>query len=168
MDQIAREFKEKGVEFHVLYTREPHAGQKTMGMDFSDKKQTSTREERVAYAREMLKDLKQYRPILIDKFGAESIQRRLGAGMPNSLIVVDREGKVALWQGWSDAAELRKKLEELTSSTAQKQPSTEGKARTVKEDLRRTSGTLERRSENSAAMDAPAPRVPAKQPEAAR
>lgn len=116
MDKIAKDFKDKGVAFYMLYTREPHAGQKLREFDFSKKKQTKTREERVDYAVAMIKQYSQFRPVLIDTFGEKCLQRTIGGSMPNSLIVVDKEGKVALWQAWSDAKALRKKLEEMTGT----------------------------------------------------
>ena len=114
MDKIAKDFKDKGVEFYMLYTREPHAGQEMGRYDFSEKKQTRTHKERVDYALEMIKEHSEERRVLIDEFGDKSLQKKIGGGRPNSLIVVDKEGKVALWQGWSDPEKLRTKLEEMT------------------------------------------------------
>ena len=120
MDKIAKDFKDKGVVFYNLYTKEPHPGQDTSRRsgdkryDFTNKKQTKTIEEREDYALGMLKDFNQVRPIMIDIFGDDCVQKWLGGGAPNSLAVIDREGKLALWQQWSDAEELRKKIEEMT------------------------------------------------------
>ena len=114
MDRIAKDFKDHGVVFYMLYTREPHAGQKMGKFDFSEKKQTKTNKERVDYALEMLKEYSQFRPVLIDTFGEKCLQNTLGGKMPNSLVVVDKEGKVALWQAWSNPKELRKKLVDMT------------------------------------------------------
>jgi len=135
MDQLAENFKDQGVTFYNVYTREPHAGQnmsqrmrntkeiqmtntrpnkKKRSFDFSDKKQTRTHQERVDYAMEMIKEHNQKRPILIDTFGPDCVQRILGGGRPNSLVIIDREGKIAIWQNWSNLDEARKKLEEMT------------------------------------------------------
>ena len=116
MDQIAKDFKNRGVEFYMLYTREPHAGQKMRSYDFSDKKQTASHEERLDYALEMMQEYSQHRPVLIDIFGDNCVQKAVGGNMPNSLIVVDPDGKLALWQLWSNAEELRKKLDEMTGT----------------------------------------------------
>ncbi|MFC1736708.1 hypothetical protein ACFL1X_11370 [Candidatus Hydrogenedentota bacterium] len=126
MEKIAKDFKDADVVFYMLYTREPHPGQK-MGpggrggkaaadwnFDFSDKKQTKTHEERVDYALEMMKEYSEERSILVDTFGEKCLQKTLGGGRPNSLIVIDKEGKVALWQSWSSPNGLRKKLDEMT------------------------------------------------------
>ena len=56
MDKIAEDFKDEGIVFYQIYTREPHAGQKMAIYNFSDKKQTETNLERVDYALEMIKE----------------------------------------------------------------------------------------------------------------
>lgn len=114
MDKIARDFQDKGVVFYMLYTREPHAGQQMRNFDFTDKVQTKTHEQRVEYALGMLETYSQHRPILVDTFGKDCVQMTIGGNRPNSLILVDEEGKLVLWQRWSDSDELRKKLQELT------------------------------------------------------
>ena len=114
MDKIAQDFEDKDVVFYTVYTREPHAGEDRGRYDFSDKKQTRTEAERVVYAAEMIKKRGVKRSILIDTFGPKSVQNVLGNGRPNSLIVIDLQGKVALWQSWSDPKKLRAKLEEMT------------------------------------------------------
>ena len=122
MLKVVEEFKDKGVAFLVVYTREPHAGQKFMGYDFSDKEQTKTHDERVENAKELIDKHGETRTILIDEFGDKSVQKTIGGGRPNSLVVVDKDGKVALWQGWSNPAELRKKLEEMTAPKPAEDP----------------------------------------------
>ena len=134
MDKIAREFKDKGVAFCMLYTREPHAGQRFGELDFSDKKQTRSHEERVEYAIEMIDQYSENRPVLIDTFGEKCLQNTLGGRMPNSLIVIDREGKVALWQKWSNPGELRRKLAEMTAGEGDAQEIDDLKATTEESD----------------------------------
>jgi hypothetical protein len=53
---------------------------------------------------------------LIDTFGPGCIQKKLGGGAPNSVVVIDRDGKIALWQIWAEDDGLRKKLEEMTGN----------------------------------------------------
>ena len=125
MEKIAKDFKDKGVEFYQLYTREPHPGQdlskrsKDERFDFSDKKQTKTMDERQGYAVGQVEDWGQERPVLLDTFGKDCVQNWLGGGAPNSLALIDEEGKLVLWQVWSSPKELRKKLEEMTSGEKQ-------------------------------------------------
>lgn len=117
MDKIAEDFKDEGVVIYQIYTREPHAGQKMASFDFSDKKQTETYQERVDYALKMIKEYSQEIPVLIDTFGPDCIQNTLGGHAPDSLVVIDGEGKVVLWQDWADPKALRVKLEEMTVTT---------------------------------------------------
>jgi hypothetical protein len=130
MDKIATDFKDKGVVFYNLYTREPHPGEDTRRknketgertgdnrMNFTEIPQTKTMEEREEYALKMLKDWNQVRPIMVDTFDKNCVQKWLGGNAPNSLAVIDRDGKLALWQVWSNAKELRAKIEEMTKST---------------------------------------------------
>lgn len=120
MSKIAADYKDKGVEFYNVYTREPHPGKdlskriKDERFDFSDKKQTGSFEEREAYALEMIQEFGETRPILIDTIGKECVQTWLGGNAPNSLVVIDREGRLVLWQAWSNPDKLRTKLEEMT------------------------------------------------------
>jgi len=121
MDSIAVNYKDKGVIFYNLYTREPHAGQdqsrrhnNDQRYNFTNIPQTKTYEERVDYALQMIKDFNHVRPIMIDIFGPDCVQNGLGGSMPNSLIVIDREGILQLWQSWANVDGLREKLEEMT------------------------------------------------------
>ncbi|MFC1614253.1 hypothetical protein ACFL5K_03040 [Gemmatimonadota bacterium] len=120
MDKVAAEFKDKGVDFYNVYTREPHPGEdfsKREGderFDFTDKTSTKTYEERQANALKMIKSFGNNRPIMIDRVGKDCVQNGLGGNAPNSLALIDREGKLVLWQAWSNAEELRAKLKEMT------------------------------------------------------
>ena len=125
MDSLAVDYKDKGVIFYNLYTREPHAGQDHSRRyngderyDFTNKPQTKTVEEREDYALQMLKDFNQVRPIMIDIFPdpeneIKPVQQWLGGGAPNSLAVIDREGKLFFWEQWANPESLKEKLEEM-------------------------------------------------------
>ena len=121
MDKVAAEFKDKGVDFYNVYAREPHPGEdfskreSDKKFDFTEKTSTKTYEERQAYALEMIKSFGNKRPIMIDRIGKDTVQNGLGGNAPNSLALIDREGKLVLWQAWSNADELRAKLKEMTS-----------------------------------------------------
>ena len=117
MNKISEDFKDKGVLVYTVYTREPHAGETFAGYDFSKREQTKTQKERVNYARVLIEEHGLKFPVLIDTFSPDCVQETLGYGAPNSTIVIDKEGKTALWQTWTDPDGLRKKLEEMTGST---------------------------------------------------
>jgi|SaaInl7_200m_RNA_FD_contig_81_489193_length_699_multi_8_in_0_out_0_1 hypothetical protein len=120
MDKLAADFKDKGVDFYNVYTREPHAGEDyshrngDKRLDFTDKKATKTRQDREANARGLIKSHGILRPIMIDIIGKDCVQNWLGGKAPNSLTIIDREGKVAFWQIWSNAEGLKEKLQEMT------------------------------------------------------
>jgi hypothetical protein len=127
MDKIAVDYKDKGVEFYNLYTREPHAGEdrsKRNGdkrYDWTNVPQTKTMGEREDYALKMIKDFNQVRPILIDIFpdsekGIKTVQKWLGGGAPNSGIVIDRNGKMVFWQDWAKPNDLRENIEKLLAA----------------------------------------------------
>jgi hypothetical protein len=122
MNKVIMDYQEKNVLFYQIYTREPHPGQnrsiknKDPRYDFTDKKQTQTKAERVSYATKMLEKFSQKMPVLIDEFGEDCVQDWLGGGAPNSLAIIDGEGKLALWQAWADLKELRSKLDEMTKT----------------------------------------------------
>ncbi len=120
-EKIAQEFKDEDVYFCMLYTREPHPTQKLMGFDFSEVPQTKSLEERTDYALKMIEDYTENRAVLIDHMppkkdsdDPQTVQKTLGGNRPNSLIVVDKEGKVAMWQDWSEPNGLRSILYQLT------------------------------------------------------
>lgn len=114
MDKIAQDFAKKDVVFYTVYVREPHAGQARPDYDFSNKRDARNEAERLAHAVEMAKEYGVKRPILIDNFGHDGFQDYLDGGDPNSLVAIDRQGKLALWQRSSDPKKLRKKLDEMT------------------------------------------------------
>ena len=88
MDKIAEEFQERDVAFYTVYTREPHAGQTFRGHDFSDRKQTRTRDERVAYALEMIRKRGVKRPVLVDKFLDDATELDVDAISDGSRVVI--------------------------------------------------------------------------------
>ncbi|MFC1557218.1 hypothetical protein ACFL5L_04470 [candidate division KSB1 bacterium] len=127
MDKIAVDYKDQGVEFWNLYTREPHPGQNTdrsgndPRLDFTNIPQTKTMDEREDYALKMIMEWNQTRPIMVDIFpdqekGIKTVQQWLGGGAPNSLAIIDREGNLFFWQQWAQPTDAREKLEELLKS----------------------------------------------------
>lgn len=119
MNKIAEDFKDKGVLVYTVYTKEPHAGEVMRDFDFSGKKQTKTPEDRVNYAKLLIENHSLKYPVLIDTFCPDCIQKTLGGGAPNSVLVIDKDSKAAMWQTWAQPVPLRKKLEEMTGGAKQ-------------------------------------------------
>ncbi len=74
------------------------------------------RKDRENYANSMINLYSQKRPVLIDVFGPDCIQNTIGGKMPNSAFIINKERKMVLWQEWSNPAEIRAKLEEMTGN----------------------------------------------------
>lgn len=104
MEKLYKTWRDKGVAFFYVYTREPHPG-------FYGKEQTTNMEERKANARQCEKDLGMTLPWLIDDMKS-SIQRAYGR-LPNSAYILTREGKVYYKEAWADAAKLDEQLKKL-------------------------------------------------------
>ncbi|MFC1477329.1 hypothetical protein ACFL6L_02570 [candidate division KSB1 bacterium] len=131
MDSLAADFKDKGVIYYNLYTKEPHPGSDSRRRDpetgervddprydWRNVPQTKTMDEREAYALKMIKDFNQHRPIVIDIFpdeekGIKTVQQWLGGGAPNSGVIIDREGKLVYYEQWAKPANMRAKLDEM-------------------------------------------------------
>lgn len=88
MDKMANDFKDKSIVMYHLYT-----SSSSRLPDFSWSK----------------------RPVLVDRNGSEGIRSTLCGGDSKSLVVIDKEGKLALFQRSPNPEKLRKKLEEMTS-----------------------------------------------------
>jgi len=104
VEKLYKAWRDKGVAFFYVYTREPHPG-------FLGKEQTKTVEERKANAKQCEKDLGMTPPWLIDDMRG-AIQRAYG-GLPNSAYVITREGKVYYKEAWADAKNLDEQLRKL-------------------------------------------------------
>ena len=117
MNKLAIEFEDKDVIFYNLYTREINQSKKTEELNSSDEKNTKTQNEHSDLILEILEKYNKVLPILVDTFHPDCIQNTLGGGWwINSLIVIDKEGKVALWQESAEPENLRAKLKEMTRS----------------------------------------------------
>lgn len=136
MEKIAEDFKDKGVISYFIYTWKPQAEDQSMNrriknkmtmtmigtrvskekrnLDFSSTEETETHQESEDIALEIIKRYNKKRTLLIDTLCPDCIQRTLAGGEPGRITVIDREGKVALWQSTPDVKKLRAKLEEMT------------------------------------------------------
>ena len=116
MDEIAVDFEDRDVVLYSVYTREPYTDEDVQNSDFSVDNKTELGKIYVDYTLEILMESNEKREILIDIVGPDYIQKVLGGSKSSSIIVIDREGKVALWQEFIDLTALRAKLNELTKN----------------------------------------------------
>lgn len=111
MEGAKRKLDELGVEIVYVYTREPHAGQRMRGFDFSGENQTKSVEERLANAQRCRKKYGFTIRWVIDGMGGD-IQNAYG-GLPNSGFLIRSDGVVAGKQAWADASALLAEVEKL-------------------------------------------------------
>ncbi len=107
MEAIYKDYRDKGVTFFYIYTREPHAGQR----QFVDYKQTKSIEERLAYVKQCREELGITIPFLVDDMKG-TVQRAYG-NCPNSGWVIGKDGKVVAKRAWANPEALRADLVKL-------------------------------------------------------
>lgn len=108
MEDLYKKYKEKGVDFYVIYSREPHAGERKY---FRKYKQHSSYEHKVSYAKELVETFGMKVPVLVDDL-EETVAKSFG-WMPNMVYVIDKEGKVSYKATWTDQPRIDNVLDDL-------------------------------------------------------
>lgn len=91
------------VAIFIIYQREAHAGE----MRFQDIEQPESMEERLKLARSTCSEDNINIPVLVDGINNEVSQ--MYGRLPNSTVIIDKNGIIVEKQGWADA----KKSEEV-------------------------------------------------------
>ena len=112
IEELYGEYKSKGVEFFVVYSKEPHPGERA----FKQYKQHASYEHKAAYARELAQAFGMKVPVLVD--GLDEATVKAFGGMPNMVFVIDLEGKIAYEASWTDRPRLDKVLDDLLAEQA--------------------------------------------------
>jgi hypothetical protein len=102
MDELYKAYQNRDdVQFLYLYTREPYAGAiPGYGWSFRKEEQPKSYEERVQHASAVREDHGIDIPIMIDTMNG-AVQKAYG-NMPNSVVIIDRDGRVAARNRWND------------------------------------------------------------------
>ncbi len=102
MDEIYKAYQGRDdVQFLYLYTREPFAGAiPGYGWSMRDISQPKTYDERKQYAFTCQKEHRIDIPILIDTMDG-AVHKAYGY-QPNSVVIIDREGRIAARRKWND------------------------------------------------------------------
>lgn len=95
--------KNKGFEFLLIYTKEPHPGENLP--------QPTTIEERVKNAARLKREEKENFPILIDTL--DNAVRNAYRGWSNGIFVVNKEGVLVFRSSWTHGPELAQVLHDL-------------------------------------------------------
>lgn len=108
VESLHEKYKDKDVEFFVVYSREPHAEERRY---FKKYKQHTSYEHKKEYACELVQTFGMKVPVLIDDLD-EAVVKAFGR-MPNMTFVVDKEGKIAYKADWMEATRISEVLDEL-------------------------------------------------------
>lgn len=108
VEDLREKYKDRDVEFFVVYSKEPHAGERRY---FKKYKQHTSYEHKKEYASELVRDFGMKVPVLIDDLD-ESVVMAFGR-MPNMTFVVDKEGKIAYKADWMETSRMEEILDEL-------------------------------------------------------
>ncbi len=104
-------YHDKNVEFFVVYSREPHAGERKYFRKYS---QHTSYEQKLNYACELVQEFEMKVPVLVDDLG-EKTSKAFG-WMPNMVYVIDKGGKIAYKASWIEKPWLDKVLEALLAA----------------------------------------------------
>ncbi len=123
------EYRRRGFEFFLVYTREAHPGEKVPAH--------SSLDEKIQNACRLRDEEKLTVPILVDSMDGAVHQSYGASDLTNStcprLHVIDKDGRVIFKATWTDAQELRLTIEDLLEREAR-----------VAEGYRLKEGTIEK------------------------
>jgi len=129
MEQLYKDYRTRGFEFFLVYTREAHPGEKVPAH--------SSLDEKLQNACRLRDEEKLTVPILVDSMDGAVHQFYGASDLTNStcprLHVIDKDGRVIFKATWTDARELRLVIEDLIEREAR-----------VAEGYRLKEGTIEK------------------------
>jgi hypothetical protein len=106
LNDLYRQYRERGFEFLTIYVREPHPGEY-----YGPHK---TFDQKLKFARDCREQDGIVNPIGVDELDG-SVHRLYGS-MPNMVYIIDKNGKVAYKAMWTDHEEIRSVLANLLSA----------------------------------------------------
>jgi len=114
MEQLYKDYRTRGFEFFLVYTREAHPGEKVPAH--------SSLDEKIQNACRLRDEEKLTVPILVDSMDGAVHQLYGASDLTNStcprLHVIDKDGRVIFKATWTDARELRLVIEDLIEREA--------------------------------------------------
>lgn len=110
MEELQKKYKDRDVEFFVVYSKEPHAGERRY---FKKYTQHTSYEHKLGYAKELVGEFGMKVPVLVDDID-EAVVNAYGR-MPNMVYIIDKEGKIAYKADWTEQPRIDLLLDELLS-----------------------------------------------------
>jgi hypothetical protein len=111
MERLKAKYEHYGVEFVVVYVREPHPGEPA----YRKYQQPQTLVQRRQYAQELATTRQMNATIVVDTMNDE-ISERFGS-LPNMVYVIDRQGVIAYSATWTTAEKIDHVLSVLTADS---------------------------------------------------
>jgi len=111
MEQLKAKYEHYGVEFVVVYVREPHPGEPA----YRKYQQPQTLAQRRQYAQELATTRQMKATIVVDTMN-DDISERFGS-LPNMVYVIDRQGAIAYSATWTMAEKIDHVLSVLTADS---------------------------------------------------
>jgi len=116
MDRLLAKYKDR-IDFVFIYGREAHPETAVNPLEPGETRpilRAADYAERVRVAQWLRQTMHPQRRILVDDFGDQSVfDRYFDSGFDDPLVVVDKDGAVALGMNWTDAAALGGFLDQL-------------------------------------------------------
>ena len=103
LNEMYRNYRDKGFEFLTIYVREPHPGE-----NYGPHKDI---EQKLEYARQCRDQDSIENPLLVDDL--EGTVHRLYGVLPNMVYIVSKEGRIVYKAMWTDHDEIRVVLDNL-------------------------------------------------------
>ncbi len=113
MDALYERYKDKGVAFFVVYSKEPHAGERKY---FRKYDQHASFAHKMDYAKELVAEFNMKIPVLVDDLD-ETVVKAYGR-MPNMVFVIDKDGKIAYKASWTEQPRVDRVLDGLLAEQA--------------------------------------------------
>jgi len=110
IEHLKDKYSKHGVEFVVVYVRDPHPGEP----GFRQYHQPDTIEQRQQYARELAEMRHMTATIVVDTID-DTTSQQFGS-LPNMVYVIDRDGTIAYKATWTMAEKIDQVLGALTSA----------------------------------------------------
>ncbi len=117
MDDVYTKYKDNPeIAMFVVYVREPHAGEE----NYEDIEQPESMDERKVLATKTCAEDHLVIPFLIDEM--DNAVRAAYGDLPNSAVIIDKNGIILEKQGWTDAEKIDETLANLIGSVATDEP----------------------------------------------
>lgn len=110
VEQLKDKYGKKGVEFVVVYVRDPHPGEPA----FRQYVQPQTLEQRRQYAQELVQSRHMAATVVVDTMD-DAVSQLFGS-LPNMVYVIDRDGTIVYKATWTMAEKIDRVLDALTAN----------------------------------------------------